>query len=184
MSWWRTSKLNKFKWNFWKAQCKLTTRCTRRGWRSNKMGGVVEQQLLNSRPWTTLGDVTNLPYNIPQSWHNNGAQLHNTLLVSNNPNFVVAPQNLDSRAPSFNIKANGNWNLMNPWKRPQGCSNQYGNLSFWVFKIFKGSPQWKILISKAWGRWEITYKERGINSSLGVRDAMHQSICAISIIEV
>jgi hypothetical protein len=73
---------------------------------------------------------------------------------------------------------------MNPWKRPQGCSNQYGNLSFWVFKIFKGSPQWKILISKAWGRWEITYKERGINSSLGVRDAMHQSICAISIIEV
>ncbi len=113
-------KIQQIKWSFWKAQCKLTTRCTRRGWRSNKMGGVVQQQQLNARPWTTLGDVTNLPYNIPQSWHNNGAQLHNTLLASNNPNFVVAPQNLDSRAPTFKIKANGNWNLMNPWKRPQG----------------------------------------------------------------
>jgi hypothetical protein len=40
------------------------------------------------------------------------------------------------------------------------------------------------LISKAWGRWGIIYKEREINSSLGVRDAMHQSICATSIIEV
>lgn len=66
----------------------------------------------------------------------------------------------------------------------QGCPNQCGNSSFWHFNIFKGSPQWKNLISKAWERWEIIYKEREINSSLGVRNAMHQSICAISIIEV
>jgi hypothetical protein len=58
----------------------------------------------------------------------------------------------------------------------QGCSNQYGNLSFLHSNIFKGSPQWKNLISKLWERWEIIYKKREMNFSLGVKDAMHQSI--------
>lgn len=32
------------------------------------------------------------------------------------------------------------------------------------------------MIAKVWERWEIIYIKREMNSSLGVRDAMHQSI--------